>query len=78
MSLPNGWTESSPGGMAINLDPRHGGIINKRSNKEWFIVFNHNGLDSIEGLSTRENAFDAYAKEIANLPSSRSLTTSAR
>lgn len=64
--LPEGWTESTPGGMATNRDPMNGGIIDKvMLMDEWFVIFERDGIDQIGGLSSRAEAFAAHAKALA-------------
>lgn len=60
--LPAGWTEQSPGGMATNKDPENGGIVDKVIGvNEWFVVFNREGMETIDGLASRADAFRAFA-----------------
>lgn len=60
--LPAGWTESSPGGMATNQDPQNGGIVDKvLGSNEWFVIFNREGMATIDGLASRADAFRAFA-----------------
>lgn len=61
--LPEGWSESSPGGLAANPDPINGGIIDRAIvSGEWFIVFNRDDLPSLDGFSSRDDAFRAVAE----------------
>lgn len=63
--LPAGWTEQSPGGMATNKDPENGGIVDKVIGvNEWFVVFNREGMETIDGLASRADAFRAFAAAI--------------
>lgn len=63
-TLPQGWTESSTG-LACNSDPVLGGIIDKTIvSGEWFVIFNDDNLEMIEGLSSREEAFKEFQKAI--------------
>lgn len=65
--LPAGWTESQPGGMATNLDPLNGGIVDSAFvTGEWFIVFNDSSIQGVqEGFATRADAFAALADALA-------------
>jgi len=63
--LPAGWSESYRGGMATNPDPQRGGIIDKAAlSSEWFVVFNRDGLDVVEGLASRQAAFETFAQRL--------------
>ena len=65
LSLPPGWTEAEPGGLACNPDPLDGGIIDKGiASGLWFVIFNRRDLGDLEGYSTRAEAFDAFAQTI--------------
>ncbi|WP_043644269.1 zincin-like metallopeptidase domain-containing protein [Fundidesulfovibrio putealis] len=47
LSLPEGWSESRPGGLATNKDPVKGGIVDKvmlSTPDEWFAIPNDDGL----------------------------------
>lgn len=60
-TLPAGWTEASPGGLATNPDPLTGGIIDREIvNGKWFVVFGPDELPTLEGLATRRAAFEAF------------------
>lgn len=64
-NLPHGWTESRPGALACNADPELGGIIDRTiKTGEWFVIFNSDHIATIDGLPTREAAFEAYSKAI--------------
>jgi hypothetical protein len=64
--LPPGWTESRPGGLAANPDPVLGGIVDQVIlTDEWFVVFNRHDFPVIDGLPTRDAAFDAFEQAIA-------------
>lgn len=65
-TLPKGWTESASG-MACNSDLILGGIIDKTIvSGKWFIIFNDDDLEMIEGLSSREEAFKVFEETINN------------
>lgn len=67
-SLPAGWTEASPGGMATNPDPENGGIVDTMIvSGKWFAVFSREGLAPLEGFETRAEAFAAHAKALHDL-----------
>lgn len=58
------WNESASG-LACNNDPVLGGIIDKTIiSGEWFVIFNDDNLEMIEGLSSREEAFKEFQKAI--------------
>lgn len=66
--LPIGWTESTPGGMAINPDSQIGGIIDQAiADNKWFIIFNTDRLVSVDRLESRNEAFEIFAKKITSL-----------
>ncbi|GMG94737.1 hypothetical protein ACUXAV_004994 [Cupriavidus metallidurans] len=66
--LPEGWTEASPGGLATNPDPLTGGIIDRAIvDGTWFVVFHRDDLKLLEGLPSRESAFDAFREAINGL-----------
>ncbi|MWL91755.1 MULTISPECIES: hypothetical protein [Cupriavidus] len=66
--LPEGWTEASPGGLATNPDPLTGGIIDRAIvDGTWFVVFHHDDLKLLEGLPSRESAFEALREAINGL-----------
>ncbi|MGX0940153.1 hypothetical protein ACUXQ2_006251 [Cupriavidus metallidurans] len=59
--LPEGWTEASPGGLATNPDLLTGGIIDRTIvDGTWFVVFHREDLKLLEGLPSRDIAFDAF------------------
>ncbi|MFM0265476.1 hypothetical protein PQQ76_25140, partial [Paraburkholderia sediminicola] len=63
--VPEGWTEASPGGMATNPDPLNGGIIDRTIvGAEWFVIFNRPNLETLEGFTSRESAFEAFNRAI--------------
>ena len=59
--LPAEWKEAYAGGMATNLDPIRGGIIDSEIvSGKWFVIFNDDSIANIEGLSSRREAFAAH------------------
>lgn len=73
MTLPHGWTEATPGGMACNPDPLCGGIIDKPFiSGDWFIVFNRAELPLADGFASREDAFDAFFATLSAQESNQS------
>lgn len=47
LSLPDGWSESRPGGLATNKDPVNGGMVDMvmlSDPEEWFVIPNDDGL----------------------------------
>lgn len=65
-SLPEGWTEAYPGGMATNRDPVKGGIIdNEIVSGLWFVIFNVEYLPILDGFASRGEAFRAYEQAIS-------------
>jgi hypothetical protein len=64
-TLPMGWKEASPGGMATNRDQEFGGIIDKNMiGPDWFIVFHRSDLNLIDGLQSRAEAFRIFEEQI--------------
>lgn len=65
-SLPVGWTESTPGGLATNRDPINGGIVDKQMvSGEWFFIPENEAVTKMEGFATRDEAFAALAQAVA-------------
>lgn len=67
MTLPLGWNEAAPGGLATCGDPIYGGIVDSqiraasaKGDGAWFVIFNDDELSTIEGLATRDAAFAAF------------------
>lgn len=59
-SLPEGWTESQPGGLIASLDPEKGGIIDSEIvSGKWFVIPNNDALTLITDLETRSDAIKA-------------------
>lgn len=55
----------STSGMCVSNDPILGGIIDKRIiDGKWFVIFNDDDLDIMEGLDSREEAFQVYQHAI--------------
>jgi len=68
-ALPEGWTEAHPGGLATNVDPENGGIIDQAIvTREWFVVFHQDGLKTLDGFATRDAAFEAFHCALGKLP----------
>jgi hypothetical protein len=71
-ALPEGWTEAYPGGIATNRDPDLGGIVDRTVASEmgegmpggWFVIFHRDGIEPIEDLPSREEAFEAFAEKM--------------
>lgn len=64
-ALPPGWSEASPGGMATNRDPVAGGIVDKNmTGLGWFIIFNDDAMETVEGLARRDEAFCVLAERM--------------
>lgn len=64
--LPDGWTESRPGGMATKAGP-DGGIVdyNIKSGK-WFVTFNSDALEGTDAIfATRKEALQHALREIS-------------
>jgi hypothetical protein len=73
-SLPEGWTEAAPGGMATNPDPSTGGIIDRTiADGKWFVVFHRDGLETLEGFPTRQSAFEAFHNAIHRQAAARKM-----
>lgn len=67
--LPSGWQESSPGGLVTNTDEMNGGIIDRAlMTDEWFVIFNRAGMEPVDGLKSRSEAFEAFAAAMAKEP----------
>lgn len=65
--LPKGWT-GYVDGIATNLDPIAGGIIDKTIiGGEWFVLPNNDAILPEEGLKTQAEAFEYLAQEVAKL-----------
>jgi len=66
--LPEGWTEATPGGMATSRDPVKGGIVDRAIvSKEWFVIFEREGMPDLDGFSTRDEAFRAMEEALARV-----------
>jgi len=75
-SLPAGWTEASPGGMATNPDPKKGGIVDVApATGQWFFVANRKGVAMRQGFASRDEALQALQADTTtpslNTPSGR-------
>lgn len=68
MTIPTGWKANDVQGtigIACNNDPQLGGIIDSNLvSGKWFIIFNDDDLDMVEGLDTREDAFKVFNNTI--------------
>ena len=66
MSLPSGWSESRPDGMAINPDPIYGGIIDRGIvDQRWVVIHNDPELSGIiDDLASREDAVAAFNEKL--------------
>lgn len=63
--LPEGWTEATPGGMATNAHPTDGGIVDRTLlTEEWFVIFHRDGLKTVEGLASRDEAFRVFEERM--------------
>lgn len=67
MTLPLGWKEATPGGLATCADPIYGGIVDSQilaasvnGEGSWFVIFNDSELAPIEGLANRDAAFETF------------------
>lgn len=59
-TLPNGWTEAYPGGMACCAHPVWGGIVDSEMvSGDWFVIFNNDGISNMDGFASREEALCA-------------------
>lgn len=59
-----GWNING-NGIACNNDPVLGGIIDSSIvSGNWFIIFNDDDLEMVEGLESREEAFRVFDKTI--------------
>lgn len=57
------WEHLSPDGMATNRDPGVGGIIDKNIDG-WFVIFNNDRFQHMEGFATKAEAFEAMQLEL--------------
>lgn len=65
MSILETWSEG-PGGMLASSDPASGGIIDRTIlGNEWFVIFNRDSLDTLEGFTTRDDAVKAATEALA-------------
>ncbi len=62
--IPSGWTEASPGGIATNKDERTGGIVDVSADGTWFAVANAEGIPTLAGFKSRDDAFAALAAAV--------------
>lgn len=66
--LPDGWTESKPGGMATKAG-KDGGIIDTNAvSGKWFVIFNDDRIENTDAIfDTRREAFEKFAERTAEL-----------
>ncbi len=58
------WNEL-PDGIASNADPIDGGIIDRNIvTREWFCIFNDDAIPNIDGIATREEAFNIFSQKL--------------
>jgi hypothetical protein len=58
------WTQVA-NGIATNNDPILGGIIDQNIvSGKWFVIFNSDEIEAIEGIDARAEAFAAHAAAI--------------
>lgn len=63
--LPAGWTQVNSNSIATSNDPELGGIIDKAIvSGKWFVIFNSDRIDALEGFETRDAAFAAHNEAI--------------
>jgi len=66
--LPDGWTESAPGGLITNTDPVKGGIIDSEIvSGKWFVIPNSDAIQQLNGFDTRDDALAALEREVVNI-----------
>lgn len=66
-TLPSGFTEATKGGLICSADLVHGGIIDQEIvSGLWFVIFNDDSIDSLNGFSTRDEAIAAFNSSIKN------------
>lgn len=64
-TLPTGWTEATPGGMATNRDPVVGGIVDDEIvSGKWFAIANRGDIPTLTGFSSRAEAFAALKRAL--------------
>jgi hypothetical protein len=74
--LPAGFTQATPGGMAISKDPERGAIIDvNMAGQGWFIIYDGD-RPIVEGLPSREAAFARWAKDTAKASHARGTKSS--
>ena len=57
------WNEGET--IATNTDPQLGGIIDQAIvSGEWFIIFNSDQIDMIDGLESREAAYEEHDRAV--------------
>lgn len=68
MIIPTGWKANDVQGtigIACNNDPVLGGIIDSNLvSGLWFVIFNDDDLEMVEGLQSREEAFKIMEQTI--------------
>lgn len=69
-NIPTGWKANDVQGtigIACNNDPLLGGIIDTNMvSGLWFVIFNDDDLEMVEGLQSREEAFKVFEQTINN------------
>lgn len=71
-TLPPGWSEASPGGVATNRNPKNGGIIDKATGTgKWFVIFED------ESIPKSDDEFATRAEAIAALEAALSARDAA-
>lgn len=59
------WNHLSEHGMATSTDPVFGGIIDKAIvSGEWFVIFNSEEIETLEGFKTKQEAMAAHKAAI--------------
>lgn len=66
--LPEGWTESRPGGMATKTGEFGGIVDTEPTSGKWFVVFEAKSLQPSEAIfNTRREAFTFFEESIAKI-----------
>jgi len=68
ITLPGGWEEGSPGGIATNKDEKTGGIVDSEiKSGKWFVVANDERIGTLEGFNSRAEALAALQDKIQSV-----------
>jgi hypothetical protein len=67
--LDSTWKENPYGdGMIASSDPVTGGIIDcAMFDKTWFVIFNNDSFENVDGLASREDAIAIFLERVGKL-----------